>query len=73
MGRLSDSELQNLSTELSKFLLAGHYHASPMLQNTYFVVNIRQTHILLPYLSLLNPEEPLSEGKHNTNLVQKQQ
>jgi hypothetical protein len=29
----SDSELQNLSTQLSKFPLAGCYHTSPMLQN----------------------------------------
>jgi hypothetical protein len=38
---------------------------------TVFVVYIWQTHPLL-YLSLLNLEELLSEGKCNTNLVQKQ-
>jgi hypothetical protein len=31
--RLSDSELQNLSTQLTKFPLACCYHASLMLQN----------------------------------------
>jgi hypothetical protein len=34
------------------------------------VVHLRQTHTLLPYLSLLNPDEPPPEGKPNTNLVQ---
>jgi hypothetical protein len=29
--RLSDSELQNLSTQLAKFPLAGRHHTSPML------------------------------------------
>jgi hypothetical protein len=28
----SDSELQNLSTQLTRFPLVGRYHASPMLQ-----------------------------------------
>jgi hypothetical protein len=37
-----------------------------------FVVNIWESHILPPYLSLLNPVEPLHEGKHHTDLVQKQ-
>lgn len=31
----SDSELRNLSTQLTKLLLAGHYHTNPMLQNTH--------------------------------------
>jgi hypothetical protein len=54
-------------------LLAGHYHASPMLQNPHgLVVHSWQTHDLLPYLSLLNLDGPPHEGKHNTNLVQKQ-
>ena len=68
----SDSELQNLSTQLTKFPLASCYHASPVLQTSYsFVVHIRQTHPLWLYLSPLNPDEPLCEGKHHTNLVQK--
>ena len=37
-----------------------------------FVVNIWQAYTLPPYLFLLNPNEMLYEGKHNTNLVQKQ-
>jgi hypothetical protein len=37
-----------------------------------FVVHIWQTHPLLLYLSLLNPVNLLREGKHHTNLVQKQ-
>jgi hypothetical protein len=61
----SDSELHNLSTQLTKFPLAGCYHANS-------VVHIWQTHTLLPYLSLLNPDEPQGEGNRNTNLVQKQ-
>jgi hypothetical protein len=65
-----DSVLQNLITQLAKFLLVGCYHAGPMVQNpTTLVV---QTHALLPNLSLLNPAEPPCEGKRNTNLVQKQ-
>jgi hypothetical protein len=28
----TDSELHNLSTQLTRFPLAGHYHAIPMLQ-----------------------------------------
>lgn len=37
-----------------------------------FAVDLRQTHTLLPYLSLLNPDKPPHEGKRNTNAVQKQ-
>jgi hypothetical protein len=33
--RFSDSELQNLSTQLAKFPLVGRYHTSPMLQNSH--------------------------------------
>ena len=33
--RLSDSELQNLSTQLTKFPLVGRYHTIPMLQNSH--------------------------------------
>jgi hypothetical protein len=40
--------------------------------STAFVVHIRQTHTLLPYLSLWNPEEQPCERKHNTNSVQRQ-
>ena len=31
----SDSELQNLSTQLDRFPMAGRYYASPMLQNSH--------------------------------------
>jgi hypothetical protein len=31
----SDSELQNLSTQLARFPLVGCYHASPMLQSPH--------------------------------------
>jgi hypothetical protein len=37
-----------------------------------FVEHIWQTHALWPYLFLLNPDEPLLEGRHNTNLVPRQ-
>ena len=41
-----------------------------------FVVHIRQTHALLPYLSLWNlvesPREDKREDKHHTNIAQKQ-
>ena len=39
---------------------------------TTFVVYIRQTHTLPPYLSLLDLDEQLHEGKCNINLAQKQ-
>ena len=71
LWRISDSELQNLSTQLAKFPLMGCYYACPMLP-TAFAVYIWQTHALSPYLSLLNPVDPLHEGKCHTNLVQKQ-
>ena len=35
LWRLSNSYLQNLSTQLAKFPLVGHYHASPMLPNPH--------------------------------------
>jgi hypothetical protein len=38
-----------------------------------FVVHLRQTHTLQLCLSPLNPDEPLCEGKCNTNLVQKRE
>jgi hypothetical protein len=31
----TDLELHNLSTQLAKFLLAGHYHDNPVLQSPY--------------------------------------
>jgi hypothetical protein len=35
LWRLSDSELQNLSSQLTKFPLVGCYHVSPILQITH--------------------------------------
>ena len=69
----SDSELHNLSTQLT----SSHWQVATMPAPCFkspmaFVVHIWQTHALPPYLSLLNPDEPPHEGKHNTNLVQKQ-
>jgi hypothetical protein len=62
----SDSVLQNLSTQLTKFLLAGLYHASPMLQNpTAFVVHIWQTHALPPQKT----QHKLSSEKTETHLL----
>jgi hypothetical protein len=74
-SRLSDSELQNLST--TEIPLSFHWPVvttpAPHFKTPRtFVVHIRQTQALPPYLSLLNPDEPLCEGKHNTNLVQEQ-
>ena len=40
---------------------------------TAFVVHIWQTHTLPQYLSTLSPDEPLREGKCNTNLLQNQE
>jgi hypothetical protein len=40
---------------------------SPMV----FAVHIWQPYALTLYLSLLNPDKPLHEGKHNTNFVLK--
>ena len=66
----SDSELHNLSTQFARFPLMSHYYTNPVFKSpTAFV---EQTHTWPPYLSLLNPDEPHCEGKHNTNLVQKQ-
>jgi hypothetical protein len=66
---------QNISTQLSRFPLAGHYHTMTQerLKNPSTVLlHPRQTYALLLYFSLLNPDEPLCEEKRNTNLVQKQ-
>jgi hypothetical protein len=38
----SDSVLHNLSTQLAKFLLMGHYHASPMFQNPHYLCGALQ-------------------------------
>ena len=63
----------NVSTQLARFPLASHYHANPCFKSPMaFVVHLWQTQALLLYLSLLNPDELLSEGKCRTNLVQKQ-
>ena len=68
----SDSELHNLFTQLTGLPLVDHYHSNPMLQIPHYLsMHFRQTYALLLYLSLLNMDEPLCEGKHNTNLVQK--
>lgn len=57
---------QNIFTQLAKFPLADIYHDSPKLQSSKAcVVHLRQT-------CALPPEEPMLEGKRNTNLVQKQ-
>ena len=60
--RLSDSELQNLSTQLADFSLVGQYHASPMLQIPH---GLCAAHEANPHyavdLSILNPDEPLRE------------
>ena len=67
----SDSELQNLSTQLAKFPLVGRCQPAPCFTPrppTAFVVHIWQTHALLP----LNPVKLLCEGKRHTNLVRKQ-
>lgn len=39
----SDSELQNLSTQLARFPLAGRYHTSPMLQILHCLCCAHQT------------------------------
>ena len=36
----SDSELQNLSTQLTKFPLESHYQANPMLQITHGLFDV---------------------------------
>ena len=68
----SDSELHDFPIQLAKFPLAGGYHTNPCSKSlAAFGVHPRQTHALLLYLSLLNPDQALHEGKDNTNLVQK--
>jgi hypothetical protein len=42
LWRLSDSELQNLSTQLTRFPLAGRYHASSMLQSPHGLCGAHQ-------------------------------
>ena len=56
----SDSELQNLSTHLSRFQLVGCYYASPIVQSP---------HSLLQNLSLWKPVESQQEKKtpHKTS------
>ena len=66
----SESELRNLSTQITKFLLAGHYHTRSMFPNW-------SAHLANPCFApvlffLWNPVEPLRGGKHRTNLVQDQ-
>jgi hypothetical protein len=47
--RLSDSEIQNLSTQFTNFPLVGCYQASPMFQNPQGLCAAHlQTHALLP-------------------------
>ena len=61
---------RNVCTQLPKFPVTTT--PVPCFKTpTAFVVYIWQNHTLPLYLSLLNPAELPSEGKHNTNLVQK--
>jgi hypothetical protein len=69
----SDSELHNISTQHTRFPLASHYHTSPMFQIPHGLCGTPLANpCFTTYLSLLNPDEPIREGKCNTNLVQKQ-
>ena len=69
----SDSELHNLSTQLTSLPLVGHYHANPVLQIPHGLCGAHQANPrFAAYLFLLNSDKLPREGKHNTNLVQKQ-
>jgi hypothetical protein len=51
-GMETDSELYNLSTQLTRFPLSARYHPNPVLQSPMaFVVHIWQTDTLPLYLS----------------------
>jgi hypothetical protein len=63
-----DSELHNLYTQLARFPLVGHNYAKPMLQIPHGLFGATQANprsAAAP--SLLNLDEPLCVGKHNTN------
>jgi hypothetical protein len=61
----TDSGLQNLSTQLARFPLVGHYHASPMLQISHGLCGAHEANSCFATV-------PFSLGKHHTNLAQKQ-
>ena len=64
----SDSELHNLFTQLARFLPAVITTPTPCFKSPKaFVVYLKQIHALLWYLSLLNLDKPLHEGRPNTN------
>lgn len=67
------TQSSTISTQLTKFPLAGCYHANPMLQNPHDLCSVPQANPpFTPYLSLLNLDKLLREEKHNTDFVQKQ-
>jgi hypothetical protein len=68
----SDSELYNLSTQITRFPQTGHYHANPVLQIVHGLCGAHLANPRFAALPFLNRGEPQHEGKHNTNLVQKQ-
>jgi hypothetical protein len=73
--RLSDSELQNLSTQLLSSYWWFNTMSTPCYKlSTTFVVKPTKVKPTLCcfYLSLLYPDMPPHEGKCNTNLGQKQ-
>jgi hypothetical protein len=49
---LSDSELQNLSTQLAKFPLVSRYHPSPMLQNPHGLCGAYQANLCFATIPL---------------------
>ena len=78
---LASSYLTETLTQSSKIspscLLSSHWQVviivAPCSKTpTAFVVHIRQTHALLPYLSLLSPVKLLQEEIYHTSLAQKQ-
>lgn len=70
--RLSGLELRNISTQLSKFPLAGHYHAKSVLQILHSLCGAFQANACSAAIPFLNPDEAPHERKHSTNLLQKQ-
>ena len=66
LWRLSDSELQNLSTQLTKFPLVGRYHASPMLQNSHGLLWCTSGKPTLCHCTFLSGTQSSCSRKENT-------
>ena len=62
----SDSEIQNLSTQLTQFPLAGHYHVSPTLLNSHGLLWCTSGNPTLCSLTFLSGTQLSRHVKENT-------